>query len=1277
MPASSYDFNNVTDGFLTFTGSNSPYATIHVDETDVGDTIPFTAFQRQPVAVAGPEMGMEWSAFAATVFGPNGSMTLTFSYDVVSGTPGQLITSFNSLYVVDVATLGVGMTAVEDVYDQQGNLIGTQTYTYGGPVPADVVFLQGQESISVVLTIVETVASDSFDATIDMSLIRQTFGTTSASQLCTIGDYVWIDMNANGLQDSGDLAADGVTVHLTNADGSQILATTTTDSTGHYLFDHLQAGTYAIQFEGVDGFHFTTQGVGTNRLLDSDANVGTGLTASVTLTAGQSYLGLDAGLVIDGSGSGTLASVGDYVWLDTNRDGIQDGNEAGLGGVTVNLLNSLGTVIGTDITEADGSYSFVNLQAGTYQVEFVGLSGYGRSVANATVDTADSDADVGTGKTATFTLAAGEVNNTVDAGMYVLPASIGNYVWVDTDRDGIQDSNEIGLANVTVRLLNSAGGVITSTVTNGSGFYTFNNLAAGTYQVEFVTPTNYGFTTANAELNLSDEIDSDADISTGRTQQITVAAGEVNNTLDAGMYILPASIGNYVWIDSDQDGLQDANESGLANVTVRLLNGNGGVISTTTTDGNGLYSFNNLTAGTYQVQFVTPTNYVLTTANAGLNLNDSIDSDAIVGTGLTQQVTLTAGQNNDTLDAGMVFCPPANASIGNFVWYDCNNDGKQDSGESGLSGVTVKLMAADGTTMLSTTTTSSTGFYQFSNLTAGTYQVYFGTKSGYDLTAANQGTNDAIDSDASTSTRLTGPIALAAGENNTTVDAGMVVYCPPALASIGNFVWYDCNNNGKQDSGESGLSGVTVRLMAADGTTVLATTMTSSSGAYQFSNLTAGTYQVYFGTKSGYNLTAANQGTNDAIDSDASISTRLTGPIVLAAGENNTTVDAGMVVYCPPAPASIGNFVWYDCNNNGKQDAGESGLSGVTVKLMAADGTTVLATTTTSSSGAYQFSNLTAGTYQVYFGTKSGYELTAANVGTNDSIDSDAHVLSRLSGPIVLDPGENDTTVDAGMIVAKLYGGLTPGFWGTHKNAWDGIADTKYANLVCSGVLSATDVLYALPNQGKSGPGGAIGILLGDSNRNGVQDSGENTLFVSLQAAQQLIASSVAANDTRQILTRHALAAQLNINNGDMSPGGMTVGADLISKAVSWLKGSGPFIYSDGSSGKVDFVGVTGTVDAGTSGTIDYNTTSASFTSTVLTSNKMAWQQQVAMGFSPSDFFVSGEELKNGLQAFNQNQLVTSADGSLVGWNNGSGMTNAQTNNALGMWTVLKDAGIV
>ena len=115
-------------------------------------------------------------------------------------------------------------------------------------------------------------------------------------------------------------------------------------------------------------------------------------------------------------------------------------------------------------------------------------------------------------------------------------------------------------------------------------------------------------------------------------------------------------------------------------------------------------------------------------------------------------------------------------------------------------------------------------------------------------------------------------------------------------------------------------------------------------------------------------LTSANQGTDDFRDSDANTSTRLSGPIYLSSGENEVSIDAGMVEYCPPPPpppatGSIGNVVWCDTDKDGKQDSGENGISGVTVKLMNSAGTSVLATTTTNSSGAYLFSNLAAGNY--------------------------------------------------------------------------------------------------------------------------------------------------------------------------------------------------------------------------------------------------------------------------------------------------------------------------
>jgi hypothetical protein len=203
-----------------------------------------------------------------------------------------------------------------------------------------------------------------------------------------------------------------------------------------------------------------------------------------------------------------------------------------------------------------------------------------------------------------------------------------------------------------------------------------------------------------------------------------------------------------------------------------------------------------------------------------------------------------------------------------------------------------------------------------------------------------------------------------------------------------------------------------------------------------------------------------------------------------------------------------------------------------------------------------------------------------------------------------------------------------------------------------------------------------LGVLLGDSNANGTTDAGEITLFVGLTAAQQIISSSVSATDRRQTLMRHALATQLNIYNGKEAAGGLTVGADLISKAVQWLRGDTPFIYSDGSSGDVDRVGAVGVMESGTSGTIDYNTSTKAFTSTVLTSNKQAWWNDVSMGVG--SFMVDGEELKNALQAFNEDELITSADGLLVGWNNGAGgMIGAQTNNANGLWTVLQNQGVI
>ncbi|WP_288377993.1 SdrD B-like domain-containing protein, partial [uncultured Massilia sp.] len=609
----------------------------------------------------------------------------------------------------------------------------------------------------------------------------------------SLGDRVWHDANANGIQDAGEEGIAGVTVKLVrdqNQDGDfddagELLGTATTDANGNYVFKGLTPSLeYRVTFSLPASYDRVSprQSDGSPA---SGANSDAVLSNVVVLAPGENNSSIDAGFY-------RSASLGDRVWHDANGNGQQDAGELGIAGVKVTLVGGgadglISTTLDNTsvemVTDANGNYTFGGLTPGVeYQVKFGAPEGFVPTHANVGNDASDSDA-VG-GLSQIVKLASGENNTTIDAGFY-RTASLGDRAWLDANGNGRQDAGETGIAGAKVTLIGGgADGLLSTTADNTSvetttdanGNYKFDGLTPGAeYQVKFEAPSGHVFTAADKG---DDSGDSDAGAG-GLSQIVKLASGENNTSIDAGVY-KPASLGDVVWHDANANGQQDAGESGIEGVTVTLVGGGAdGLIATTAdnvefttvTGAGGSYRFDGLTPGMeYQLTFGGKDGYVASGADIG---DDETDSDAGIG-GKSQVLTLKSGEHNGSIDAGVYKL----ASLGDRVWLDANANGQQDAGEVGVAGAKVTLVGGGLDGLLSTTndntsvdtTTDADGNYTFEGLTPGVeYQVKFGTPDGFIATRANAG-NDAGDSDAVAG--LSQVVTLTSGENNTTIDAG-------------------------------------------------------------------------------------------------------------------------------------------------------------------------------------------------------------------------------------------------------------------------------------------------------------------------------------------------------------------------------------------------------------------------------------------------------------------------------------------------------------------------
>ncbi len=631
-----------------------------------------------------------------------------------------------------------------------------------------------------------------------------------------------------------------------------------------------------------------------------------------------------------------------------------------------------------------------------------------------------------------------------DVDVFMCAFDVGNRVWLDVNANGIQDGSENGVPNVLATLhlgTGCANPTAVTATTDVSGLYNFPDILSGQYSIQF-SNLPAGVVVSPADQGGDDAQDSDAN-ATACIEDVTVT--QSNDSFDMGIYFPTGSIavtktvtGNAapnpwaVTITSTVAGCALPAPYDT-NPTLQTADGSGGTVTFAglpVDDGAG-------TTCAYDVAVTPQASYTDTTTDTltGLNVTDggttaveatcTQDPPPVGSIAVTKTVTGNAAPNpwaititstvagcalpapfdtNPTLQTAdgsggtVTFAGlPVDDGAGTTCAYDVAvtpQAGYTDTTTDTLTGLNV---TDGGTTSVEATcsenpplvgsiavtktvtgnTAPSPWAITITSTVAGcTLPAPFDTNPTLQTADGSGGTVTfaglLVDDGAGTTCAYDVAVTPQAGYTDTTTDTltglnvtdggttsvGASCTADPRF-QLGDFVWYDNDQNGRQDSGEPGVENVIVDLYD-NGTCTgvpIANDSTDASGLYLFTGLLAGNYCVAFTLPAGWVVTLRDQGGNDTADSDADPITAQIDSIVLNA--DDLTEDVG--IYAPIG--SVDGLLF--CDNvtaNGQPDMGEE-VAGVDVSLLRdtdcnGTGDTVVQTQMTAADGSYLFGSL-------------------------------------------------------------------------------------------------------------------------------------------------------------------------------------------------------------------------------------------------------------------------------------------------------------------------------
>lgn len=679
-------------------------------------------------------------------------------------------------------------------------------------------------------------------------------------------------------------------------------------------------------------------------------------------------------LVADVLKGSTDTRITGTVYQDDDANGLRSNGENGIPNWRVYLdLDASGTynqdAVGdwepSALTNVDGDFLISKLVPGVYRIAEVVQPGWSPTATVSREVTVLNKKEL---KTDFFNFGGGSIEGVVwndidgdgtraidtETGLYTDPGLAGIPMFVDLD-----NNNEL-----------SAGDP--QTVTDSLGYYRFDNLSPGDYEVYQVVPAGW-------EPTIGSDVHQTAGVSPLETTvqdfgDFGVSAGALSGILwndlnfngfrdvdpDTGAFVEPGLEGWTVFLDYDFNGVLDAGEPQALS------------------DATGIYVFSSVLEGTYNVTENLPPDW---------NVSEEYSS--------VWTVDVFPGSTTEVPDFSNFTV--LNGAISGTVWNDRFRDGARDVSptgaylDPGLAGWKVFLdrnrnLALDPDEPVATT--DSTGHYLFTELQVGEYELREVVPTGWETTLG-YGDNQSVfvysgaetvardfanfNLDTLVQAKVSGTVWSDLNGNGLREPAAGGGFSDPGLA--GRTVFVDLNGNGLPDTGEPSAT-------------------TASSGAYTLTGINPGTVTIVEVLPSGWSATSPT--------SPARTLTLRNGDVVSGIDFGNYARQEGV----------LSGRVFNDRNATGSRDTGEPGLAGLTVyldtnnngALDAGEPSVVTSedkffTPAIDETGTWEFTHLAAGTYTVRVQVPDNLSATPTAARSRSVTLDAAQVLTGLDTP--------------------------------------------------------------------------------------------------------------------------------------------------------------------------------------------------------------------------------------------------------------------------------------